>query len=103
MRTEGELRGSSMPKHISQRMILGVLIGGFSLVILLLLAAGYIGLRNVALIQSNAQSLVSQDLSVTDLIEQITTEQAALGWVFHKIARDPETLDRDRAEDALKH
>jgi len=90
-----------MFKQISQRMILGVLIGGFSLVILLLLVAGYIGLENVAVIRNNAQSLVSQDLSATDLIDQIQREQAALGWVFHRMARDPETLDRERANSQL--
>ncbi len=86
-----------MSKQISQRMILGVLIGGFSLVILLLLAAGYIGLKNVDQIRASAQSLVSQDLSATDLMDQIQREQASLGWVFHRMARDPETLDRDLA------
>src|ERR1035438_240106 len=90
-----------MFKQISQKMILGVLIGGFSLVILLLLVAGYIGLEKVAVIRNNAQSLVAQDLSATDLIDQIQREQAALGWVFHRMARDPETLDRERASSQL--
>jgi signal transduction histidine kinase len=90
-----------MSKQISQRTILGVLIGGFSLVIALLLLAGSIGLKQVSAIQSNAQTLVSQDLSATDLIDQIQSEQAALGWVFHRMAHDPETLDRDRANSQL--
>ena len=38
------------------------------------------------------------------------SEQAALGWVFYKMAKDPETMDRERAlqelastEDAMRH
>src|SRR5438477_9909383 len=86
-----------LPQEIRQHTILRVLIGGFTLVILLMLVAGYIGFSNISLIRSNAQSLVTQDLSTTGLIDQIQKEQAALGWVFHKMARDPETMDRDLA------
>ncbi len=90
-----------LPKEIRQQTILSVLIGGFTLVILLMLVAGYIGFSNISLIRSNAQSLVTQDLSTTGLIDQIQKEQAALGWVFHKMARDPETMDRERADAEL--
>jgi signal transduction histidine kinase len=86
-----------MSKQISQKMILGVLIGGFSLVLLLLLLAGRIGLQKVDLIRSSAQTLSLQDGAATNLIEQIQREQASLGWVFHRMARDPETLDREKA------
>src|SRR5438876_1020657 len=89
-------------RQVSHKSILVVLAGGFSLVILLLLGAGYIGLRNVTVIRSNAQSLVAQDLSATDLIDQIQSEQAALGWVFHKMAKDPDTMDRERALEELR-
>ncbi len=86
-----------MSKQISQKMILAVLVGGFSLVIAFLLAAAYIGLQKVDEIRSSAQTLATQDLTATDLIEQIQREQAALAWVFHRMAHDPETLDRERA------
>ena len=85
------------PQQIRQQTIVGVLIGGFTLVIALMMIAGYIGFGNVALIRTNAQTLVSQDLSTTDLIDQIQSEQAALGWVFHKMDRDPESMDRNLA------
>lgn len=85
------------PKEIRQQTILGVLIGGFTLVIVLMLIAGYIGFSNISLIRTNAQILVTQDLSATGLMDQIQSEQAALGWVFHKMARDPETMDREQA------
>jgi len=82
------------PKEIRQQTILGVLIGGFTLVIVLMLLAGYIGFSNISLIRANAKILVTQDLSATGLIDQIQSEQAALGWVFHKMAEDPESMDR---------
>ena len=83
-----------LPQEIRQQTILRVLIGGFTLVILLICSPPDTSASsNISLIRSNAQSLVTQDLSTTGLIDQIQKEQAALGWVFHKMARDPETMD----------
>src|SRR5438105_4517431 len=104
------MRSTMFSKEIRQQTILGVLIGGFTLVILLMLAGGYVGFSNIDLIRTSAQNLVTQDFSTTGLIDQIQSEQAALGWVFYKMAKDPETMDRERAltelaatEEAMRH
>ncbi|MDQ2898361.1 MAG: histidine kinase [Acidobacteriota bacterium] len=70
-----------------------VLIAGFSLVIILLLAAGFIGIRNIQSIKENAASLVQEQRVSTRLIGEIQQEQSTLSAVFYKLARDPDTVN----------
>lgn len=79
-----------------QRSIVQVLLVGFTLVILLLLVGGFFGLRNIYVIQESATSLAQEEVATTNLIAEVQSEQAALNAVFHKMARDPESIDREK-------
>ncbi|MCC6859797.1 MAG: sensor histidine kinase [Bryobacterales bacterium] len=87
----------TLSSQVTHRTILGVLIGGFALVILLLLAAAYAGVANVQSIRAGAGAMVSEQLVTTRLIDEIQREQGALSAVFHRLARQPGTIDRERA------
>jgi signal transduction histidine kinase len=83
-----------LPQQINHRSILWVLMAGFTLVILLLLTAGFVGITSIRSIQQNAATLVERQQEATDLIDEIQSEQEALSAVFYRMAREPELLDR---------
>ncbi len=83
-------------KRITHGYIFRVLIAGFMLVILLLLAAAVIGVQSVRAIKQSVGDLVSEELVATRLIDDIQHEQAALSAVFMKLSRDPEAVDREK-------
>ncbi len=82
-------------QQVTRATILRVLVVGFSLVIFLLLAAGFFGVRNIESIRESAQKLEEGQALTTRLSYEIEDEQAALSAVFYKLSRDPETVDRD--------
>jgi signal transduction histidine kinase len=85
-----------LPRRITQQNIFRVLVAGFGLVILLLLAAAFVGVRNIQSIQQNAASLV-RDQDVTNrLIDELHSQQTSLYDVFSILARDPDSVDYDR-------
>ena len=49
-----------LPQQVTSRNILRVLLGGFGLVMLLLLAAAFVGITNIRSIQRNAATLVEE-------------------------------------------
>jgi hypothetical protein len=73
-----------------------VLVMGFSAVIVLLLAAGFTGVKNAQLIEESAGALVRNQLVTTRLIEELQREQDTVNAAFYKISSDPEATDRDR-------
>jgi signal transduction histidine kinase len=80
-------------RQITHQNILRVLIAGFALVILLLVAAAVVGAYNIQSIQENAANLV-RDQSVTNgLIDELNKQQTSLSDVFSIMARDPDSLD----------
>jgi signal transduction histidine kinase len=84
------------PQQITHKNIFRVLAAGFGLVILLLLAAAFVGVRNIQSIQQNAASLV-RDQDVTNrLIDELHAQQTSLYDVFSILARDPDSVDYDR-------
>jgi signal transduction histidine kinase len=88
--------------QITHRNILRVLLAGFALVILLLVVAGIVAIRNIRSIQANAATLVEEQKENADLIEEIQREQDALSAVFYSLARDPESVDREKILTELK-
>jgi signal transduction histidine kinase len=80
-------------RHITQQNILRVLIAGFGLVILLLLAAAVVGVYNIQSIQQNAASLVREQAVTNGLIDELQKQQTSLSDVFSSMARDPDSLD----------
>ena len=82
-----------LPRRITQQSIFRVLIAGFSLVILLLLAAAIVGVRNIQSIQQNAASIVREQSVTNRLIDELHSQQTALSEVFSVLARDPDSVD----------
>lgn len=82
--------------EVTPRTIFRLLLGGFLLVIALLVAAGFIAIENIRSIRDSAQQLASQELVATRLLEDVQREQAALSAIFHKLSRGPELVDREK-------
>lgn len=85
-----------LPRQITHQNIYRILISGFTLVILLLLAAALVGLRNIKLIQENASRLVQEQAVTNHLIDELQQQQRTLSEVFSILARDPDSVDYDR-------
>ncbi len=83
------------PRPITHQNIVRVLISGFGLVILLLLAAALVGVRNIDSIQRNAASLVAEQAVTNGLIDELHRQQTTLSEVFSVLARDPDSVDYD--------
>src|SRR5689334_22021036 len=83
------------PQQITHQNIFRVLIAGFTLVILLLLAAAFVGIRNIESIQENAASLLREQSVTNRLIDELHSQQTSLSEVFSVLARDPDSVDYD--------
>ena len=83
------------PRQITHQNIVRVLIAGFSLVILLLLAAALVGVRNIQSIQENAASLLREQAVTNRLIDELHSQQTTLSEVFSVLAGDPDSVDYD--------
>jgi signal transduction histidine kinase len=81
---------------VTYRKILRVLVIGFSAVIVLLMAAGFIGLKSAQLIQENSAEIVHNALVTTQLIDELQREQDTLNAAFNKLSRGPELSERER-------
>jgi signal transduction histidine kinase len=84
-----------LSEQITHRNILRVLIAGFALVILLLLAAGFMGVQNVRSIRESSARLLAEQLVTTRLINGLQREQRTLNTVFYDLARKPDSVDAD--------
>jgi signal transduction histidine kinase len=82
-----------LPRQITHQNIFRVLIAGFSLVIVLLVAAAIVGIRNIQSIQENAANLVREQSLSTRLIDELHSQQTTLSEVFSVLARDPDSVD----------
>lgn len=83
------------PRQITHQNIYRILIAGFGLVIVLLLAAALVGLRNIQSIQANASELVREQAVTNGLIDELQQQQKTLSEVFSILARDPDSVDYD--------
>ena len=84
------------PRPITHQNIFRVLVAGFALVILLLLAAAFVGVGNIRAIQQNAAELVREQAVTNRLIDELHSQQRALSEVFSVLARDPDSVDYDK-------
>jgi signal transduction histidine kinase len=84
-----------LPRQITHRNIFQVLTVGFALVILLLLAAAAVGIRNIRSIQENAAGMVREQEVTNRLIGELHSQQTSLTEVFSVLARDPDSIDYD--------
>jgi len=83
-------------RQITPQNIVRVLLAGFALVIVLLLAAAVVGIRSVHSIQENAENLVREQAVTNRLIDELHSQQTSLAEVFSVLARDPDSVDFDR-------
>ena len=83
-------------RAITGGFIARVLLGGFGLVILLLLAAGLLGVRNISSIRANATDLGEEPGRTSDLLNAVLREQRTIDAIYSTIARRPEAPDRDQ-------
>ena len=90
------------PRQITHQNIFRVLIVGFGLVIVLLLAAALVGIRNIQSIQENAGSIVREQAVTNRLIDDLQHQQTTLSEVFSVLARDPDSVDYDRIMSQLE-
>ena len=81
------------PRQITRENIYRVLIAGFALVILLLVAAAIVGLRNIQSIQTEAAGLIREQSVTNRLIDELHSQQTSLREVFSVLARDPASVD----------
>ena len=82
--------------RVTYRKILRVLSIGFSSVIGLLMAAGFIGLKSTQLIQENSAEIVHNGLVTTRLIDELQREQDTLNAAFNKLSLGPQLSERER-------
>lgn len=75
------------------RNLLLVLVSGFTLVIICLLVAGFMGVQNVRSIQDSAAGLVKEQLLTARLIDGLQREQKTLSTVFYDLASTPDRFD----------
>src|SRR5256714_1096434 len=81
------------PRQITHQNIFRVLMAGFSLVILLLVGAAIVGIRNIQSIQQNAASIIKEQSVTNRLIDELHSQQVSLSEVFSVLARDPDSVD----------
>jgi signal transduction histidine kinase len=84
------------PKQITRPYIYRVLVAGFGLVILLLVAAAIVGLRNIQSIQGEAASLLKEQSLTNRLIDELHSQQTSLRDVFSVLARDPASVNSEQ-------
>ncbi|MBS1828731.1 MAG: sensor histidine kinase [Acidobacteria bacterium] len=83
-------------RRVTERTIVNVLYGGFGLVLLLLLAAGSVALRNGREIQYHAESLLREQALAARLMEEIRDEQAVLNSVVLQLANEPQSRNTEQ-------
>ena len=84
---------------------LPVLVAGFALLVLLLLASGFVALDSMRSIESDAARLVSEQQSTVRLVDEIQSEEGNLSSVFYSLASGHDT-DREillKRMDALEN
>ena len=91
-----DTENAMLPRQITHQNIFRVLMAGFTLVIVLLVAAAIVGIRNIQSIQTNATSLVREQSLTNRLIDELHSQQTTLSEVFSVLARDPDSVDYSR-------
>ncbi|MEO8369044.1 MAG: ATP-binding protein [Candidatus Solibacter sp.] len=85
-----------LPRQITHQNIFRVLLAGFTLVGILLVAAAIVSIRNIQSIQENANNLVREQSLTNQLIDELHSQQTTLSEVFSVLARDPDSVDYDK-------
>lgn len=88
-----ELPGRSAVRPVTQRAIRRVLAAGYALVMLCLLAAGLLGVRNITSIRATSAELLKEQVRIQNLLDAVLRGQRAINAIFADFARQPEEID----------
>lgn len=91
-----------LKREITHQNIFRVLIAGFALVILLLMAAALVGIHNIQSIQENVAGMVVEQSVTNRLIGELHRQQTSLSEVFSVLARDPDSVDYEKIMSQLE-
>jgi signal transduction histidine kinase len=80
------------------RTLLRVLVIGFFIVIALLAAGAVIGVNNARSIAASATGLVTDQLVIARLLDEVEREQEVLNTAFYRLSRTPGVVDRTRVQ-----
>jgi signal transduction histidine kinase len=80
----------------SERNARRLLAVGFTLVIVLLLADGFIGFRGLRSIRTAASELADDQFTQMTLVDEVQREQGSLSAIYYLLEGDPDSLDRER-------
>lgn len=72
-----------------------LLAAGFSLIILLLFADGFLGFHGMRSVRTAAAEMAEDQILQMGLIDEVQREQGSLSAVFYRLAGDPDLVDRD--------
>jgi signal transduction histidine kinase len=92
----GEFLSKVNTGPVTYKKLLRVLVFGFSAVIVLLVAAAFVGVNSAQLIKESTAQMVHSELVTTRLIDELQREQDTLNATFYKLSRGPELVDRER-------
>jgi len=87
---------SALARPVTQKAIVRVVLAGFALVILLLLIAGLLGVRNISSIRSTTAELLDEQVRIQDLLDAVLREQRAINAIYAGFAKQPEQLDHEQ-------
>jgi signal transduction histidine kinase len=81
-------------RRLNNRTVLAILRAGFALVLLLLGVACVIAIRGTRSIQSGADDLVGEELTMMRLLSDVQAQETSLAAILHEVSRN----DSDRKE-----
>lgn len=86
----------ALARPVTQKAIRRVVLVGFTLVIVLLLAAGLLGVRSISSIRSTIAELQEEQVRTQELLDAMLREQHAINAIYVGFARTPDELDREK-------
>ncbi|MBI5282710.1 MAG: hypothetical protein HY858_13580 [Candidatus Solibacter usitatus] len=87
---------SALARPVTQKAITRVVLAGFSLVILSMLAAGLLGVRSISNIRATTGELLEEQVRIQDLLDAVLREQRAINAIFAGFAQTPDKIDREQ-------
>jgi len=93
-----QLLQARLPKAPSEEALVAVLVSGFGLIVLLLLAVGITSVRSLRSIERGVGDVVDEFERTVVLVEELRHEQAALTAILDRLTREPDVLDPERIQ-----
>lgn len=87
---------AAVVRPVTARAIARVLLAGFALVILFLLAAGLLGVRNISSIRSTTAELLNEQVRIQDLLDAVLKEQRTINAIYADFAKQPDEINEDQ-------